>query len=188
MNSIQNWLKDYTNVTDEEFHAINDMTERISFKANEYLIKQGEISDKIGLLIQGVTRVSVTDPKGNEKITRFIFDGEPSIAVDSFFNDVPCFFSSVAIEPCTVIWTDNKRFNEFIQRFPKYNTIIITALTTWMTKDKESNRYLHLVTSKEKYDLMCELHPKIIERVPLKYIASYLGITQYTLSRIRAKK
>ena len=68
------------------------------------------------------------------------------------------------------------------------NTIIITALTTWMTKDKESNRYLHLVTSKEKYDLMCELHPKIIERVPLKYIASYLGITQYTLSRIRAKK
>jgi CRP-like cAMP-binding protein len=188
MVTIHNWLKDLVNVTEEELSVINEITETTFINANEVILKQGQISNRIGLLLQGATRTVFTDIEGNEKNLAFMFEGEPLAVIDSFLNRIPCSVSSITIEPSTIIWTDYERFISFTNRFPKYNTFIINALAKWFADGKNCMEYLHKSSAKERYDMMCKLHPKIIERVPLMYIASYLGITQHTLSRIRTQK
>jgi hypothetical protein len=87
-----------------------------------------------------------------------------------------------------IIWTDLERYTSFTSKFPQYNKVLISALAKWFAEGKDRMEYLHQPSAKAKYERMCQLQPKIVERVPLKYIASYLGITQETLSRIRGNK
>ncbi|MFN8285261.1 MAG: Crp/Fnr family transcriptional regulator [Chitinophagales bacterium] len=188
MEAVKNWLKDLVEVTDEELEAINDIVETTLVKPNEVVLKQGDIADKIGLLVQGAVRTYFTDTNGNERTISFAFEGDPMIAISSFFNRTPANLACSTLEPTLFVWTDYERYNSFVNRFPHYNTVALTALGRGLGQDKYRLEYLHLTSAKERYDGMCAMHPKIIERVPLKYIASYLGITQETLSRIRAKK
>ncbi len=188
MVTIQNWLKDIANATDEELEVINEITETISVKANEVILKQGEVSNKMGFIVQGSTRTYFTDKDGNEKVVAFAFEGQPLISVDSFLSQIPSSVTSVTMEPCVFIGTDYKRFISFINKFPRYNTVIMNGMVQWFAEGKDRMEYLHQSSAKARYDTMCLIHPKIIQRVPLMYIASYLGITQHTLSRIRGKK
>lgn len=188
MVTIHNWLKDLVNVTEEELSVINEITETTFINANEVILKQGQVSNRIGLLLEGATRTVFTDIEGNEKNLAFAFEGEPLAVIDSFLNRIPSTVSSHTIEPSTIIWTDYERYTAFLDKFPRYNTFMLSALTNWFAEGKNRMEYLHKNSAKDRYDMMCKLHPKIIERVPLMYIASYLGITQHTLSRIRAKK
>lgn len=188
MVTIQNWLKDLINVSDEELNAIYEITETTHVKANEVIQKQGQVSMRIGLLLKGAVRTYFTDNQGNEKVVGFVFEGQPLIVVDSFLNQLPSSVSSVTLEPSVIVWTDRERYTTFINKFPKYNTVLIAALAKWFSESKNHMEYLHQPSAKAKFERMRQLQPKIIDRVPLKYIASYLGITQETLSRIRGKK
>jgi CRP-like cAMP-binding protein len=188
MLTIQHWLQEFVQVTDDEIEAIQAIIETAELNANEAILKQGHVSSRIGLLVQGAVRTYFTDKQGNDKVVGFVFEGQPLIAVDSFFNQLPSSVSTVTLEPCVIVWTDLERYNAFITKFPKYNKVLISGLAKWFAEGKDRMEYLHQPLAKDKYDKMCELHPKIIERVPLKYIASYLGITQETLSRIRGQK
>ena len=188
MEAVQQWLKELVNITDEELAFINDITETTTANANEVVIKQGQIANRIGLLLQGALRSYAIDNDGNEKTLRFTFEGQPLIVMDSFFVQVPSTLTSVTLEPAVIIWTDYERYSAFVNKFPRYNLVFIEGLAKWFAKDKARLDYLNQSTAKAKYDKMCQSDPKIIQRVPLKYIASYLGITQETLSRVRGKK
>jgi CRP-like cAMP-binding protein len=188
MTTIHNWLEDFIKVSDEELAEINKITETTEVKANEVVLRQGQVSDRIGLLLKGALRTYFTDSQGNDKVVGFAFEGQPLIAVDSFFNQLPSSVTSVALEPCVIIWTDLERYTSFTSKFPQYNKVLISALAKWFAEGKDRMEYLHQPSAKAKYERMCQLQPKIVERVPLKYIASYLGITQETLSRIRGNK
>lgn len=188
MITVQQWLSNFVNVTEEELAAINDITETTTLKANEIVLKQGQVSSRIGLLVQGATRTFYTDTAGNERTIYFAFEGQPLIVVDSFLHQLPSSVSSATLEPCVIVWTDYERFTSFMQKFPKYNTVLLSGIAKWFAENKGRLEYQSQLTAKAKYDMLCKLEPHIIERVPLKYIASYLGITQETLSRIRAAK
>jgi CRP-like cAMP-binding protein len=188
MITIQDWLRQLVAVTDEELEVINEITETTLVKANEMILQQGQVSNRIGLLVQGATRTVYTDKESTEKTLSFCFEGEPLAVVDSFLQKTPSAVSAYTLEPSVIIWTNYEGFSTFTGKFPRYNTIMLNALAHWFANSKARMEYLHLRSAKERYDTMCQLHPKIIERVPLMYIASYLGITQQTLSRIRGKK
>lgn len=188
MITVKDWLEDLVSVTDEEWLAIQAITETNALKANEVIVQQGRPGDKIGLLVQGAVRTFFTDTNGHEKVVNFSFEGEPLILMDSFFNQMPSAVSSVTLEPSVVIWTDLARYSAFVAQYPRYNAVLISALSRWFAEGKSRMAYLHQPSAAGRYAAMCALHPKINERVPLKYIASYLSITQATLSRIRAKR
>lgn len=188
MITVKDWLEDLVSVTDEEWLAIQAITETNAFKANEVIVQQGKPMDKIGLLVQGAVRGFYTDSSGHEKVVNFSFEGEPLALLDSFLHQLPSAVSCATIEPSVVVWTDLARYSAFVAQYPRYNAVLISALARWFAEGKSRMEYLHQPTAAGRYAAMCALHPKINERVPLKYIASYLSITQATLSRIRAKR
>lgn len=59
MITIHNWLKDLVNVTDEELSVINEITETTFINANEVILKQGQVSNRIGLILEGATKNNI---------------------------------------------------------------------------------------------------------------------------------
>jgi CRP-like cAMP-binding protein len=114
MLTIQQWLQEFVQVTDEELEAIQAIIETTELNANEVILKQGQVSSSIGLFVKGAVRTYFTDTQGNDKVVGFIFEGQPLIAVDSFFNQLPSSVTTVTLEPCVIVWTDLERYNAFI--------------------------------------------------------------------------
>lgn len=188
MTIFQLWLSELTNVSEEELKFINEITESIALTAGEVIIRQGQNSNKIGFLMKGAIRSFYIDKDGNEKTVSFVFEGQPLILVGSFIGKTPSLVSVITLEPSEILWTNHDQYASFMNKFPKYNAVFIEGLAKWMDENKQRMEYLNQSSAKAKYEMMCAVDPKIIQRVPLKYIASYLGIAQETLSRVRAKK
>jgi len=155
--------------------------------ARKVLLHEGEVADTIYFIKKGCLR-QWFNKDGKDITFQFFFEGQPVASIDSFLNNQPSLFAIESIESSSVIMVNRKVFNElheksiefrrefeeyFFQRFRNYAQLFLSRI-----KDSPSERY---------YDLL-KNHPEIIRRIPQHYIASYLGITSVSLSRIRNKK
>ena len=125
---------------------------------------------------------------GKDVTFQFFTENMAVASIESFFNQTPSLFYIEAIEECEVMVIDKTTFDELLQSVPDMKDDFITFLT------KRFQNYAHLFLSRikdtpeERYHELLKLHPEIVQRVPQHYIASYLGITPVSLSRIRNRK
>ncbi len=151
------------------------------------LLHEGEIANKIYFIKKGCLR-EWFNKDGKDITFQFFFEGQPVASIDSFMNNKPSLFTIESIEPSIIIsiikadFTElliiypefKDRFQDFIfQRFRNYGQLFLSRI-----KD----------TPQERYEDLIKNHSEIIKRVPQHYIASYLGITPISLSRIRNRK
>lgn len=161
------------------------MEKKISAKT--VLLHEGEISNTIYFIKKGCVR-EWFNKDGKEITFQFFFEGQPVASIDSFINQAPSLFSIESIEPSIVLSiakTDfeklielhpelREKLSEFIfRRFRNYSQLFLSRI-----KDKPQERYEDLIKN----------YPDIIKRVPQHYVASFLGITPISLSRIRNRK
>lgn len=158
--------------------------EEIDFKKNDYLIKKGKVANYYYFLETGFLRSYTIDTEGNDISTKFFSKNDIVIDWHSYFLKKPCKESIKAVTPgkCWKISFSNfmKLFN--IEAFREVgrtrlinNYFELKNHSISVIADQAKDRYLNLI--KEK--------PSIIQNVPLKHIATYLGITDTSLSRIR---
>ena len=151
------------------------------------LLREGEISKQAFIIKKGCLR-QWYNKNGKDITFQFFFEGQGVASIDSFLSSQPSMFTIESIEPSIIysvskanfeklyrLYPDIKNeFQEFLfQRFRNYSRLFLSRI-----KD----------TPKERYDDLIKNHPEIIRRVPQHYIASYLGITPISLSRIRRRK
>jgi CRP-like cAMP-binding protein len=133
-------------------------------------------------------RVYYTDDNGKEFTTAFRFENQPVFPVDSFTQQTPSPTNAVTLEPTELIWTSHSEFFDFLQTFPNYQKALLKMLSESLPLQSEQTKLLNISSSAERYKMFCKLRPDVIQRVPLKYISSYLGMSLETLSRVRAGK
>jgi len=151
------------------------------------LLHEGDIANEIYIVKEGCLR-EWFNKDGKDITFQFFFEGQPVASIDSFINQKPSLFTIESIEPSTLISIEKKEFNkllvtspdfkdrfqEFIfQRFSDYGQLFLSRI-----KDSPVERYEDLIKT----------HPEIVRRIPQHYIASYLGITSVSLSRIRNRR
>ncbi|WP_163718571.1 Crp/Fnr family transcriptional regulator [Mangrovibacterium lignilyticum] len=151
------------------------------------LLHEGDVSNEIYIVKEGCLR-EWFNKDGKDITFQFFFEGQPVASIDSFINQKPSLFTIESIEPSTLITIERKEFNQLLvtspdfkdsfqdfifQRFSNYGQLFLSRI-----KDSPVERYEDLITT----------HPEIIKRIPQHYIASYLGITSVSLSRIRNRR
>ena len=151
------------------------------------LLREGEISTHLHFIKKGCLRMWF-NKDGKDITLQFFFEGQGVASIDSFLSNQPSLFTIESIEPSVLlsITKDNSGqlskcypelkngFQEILfQRFRNYAGLFLSRI-----KD----------TPRERYEDLIKNHPEIIQRVPQHYIASYLGITPISLSRIRNRK
>lgn len=162
-----------------------DQFEPIELQKNEFLLKENKISEDTYILESGYIRSFTYDNNG-EEVTTNIFSA-PYFVNDflSFFKQEPGSENFQCLTEC-MLWTmDYQKVQTCFHSYPEFrefgrmmlvtNYSILHARMLGMIKDTAETRYINLMKH----------HPDIFQNIPLKIIASYLGITDSSLSRIR---
>jgi len=161
-------------------HLIKEKT----IPAKTILLNEGEISRNGYFIKQGCLRLWF-DNKGKDITFQFFFEGEAVSSVESFRSGEPSLFSIESIEPTTVYVISKKSFEQIFVNDPVYVPLLQETMVKRMSH--YSRLFMSYIknTPEERYRELLKNHPHIIKRVPQHYIASYLGITSVSLSRIR---
>lgn len=151
------------------------------------LLNEGEIANKVYFIKKGCLR-EWFNKDGKDITFQFFFEGQPVASANSFMNNTPSIFTIESIEPSILLSINKADFNEIISTIPEFKDGFQKHLIQRF--GNYSQLFLSRIkdTPQERYSDLIENHPEIIRRVPQHYIASYLGITPISLSRIRNRK
>lgn len=172
-------------LTAEDLEKIFGAHKKITFNKGDFLLKKGEVANAYFCLENGLIRSYVYDYNGNDITTGFIGENEIAIDVVSLFHRIPtveyfqaltdCECYAIDLETFQVLYHSIKGLNEWGRAWMSESLFQLKQRTISMITDSASARYVKLQSD----------HPQILQQSPLKFIASYLGITDTSLSRIR---
>jgi CRP/FNR family transcriptional regulator, anaerobic regulatory protein len=156
-------------------------------KKKEHFLKEGEVCRSVGFIKEGCIRLYYL--RDGEDITKdFNFETNFCGSHASFSTQQPSRFNIVAVED-VILYEINRR--DLYALYDKYKSFerLGRLLMEKMFDRKEQRESSFLLDDAEKrYEDLLKAYPQIVQRIPLKYIASYLGIAAETLSRLRAAK
>jgi CRP-like cAMP-binding protein len=185
---IIDFLSGHVKITTEEMEKMLSIIHFSAWPKNEVIQKEGDIPRTLAFILKGAVRTYYVDDKGHEHTVNFTFENQPLVAFDSFANQTPAGVSALTLEPTEIIYTSHAEFFGFMESFPRYEPVIRNIMGQYLVLESEHSKLLRINPARERYEALCKARPELIARVPLKYIASYIGMTLETVSRIRAGK
>lgn len=181
------YLQSFRLFTDLEIKQFLELSQTIVLKKGDFFIDENEICDSFGFIKTGIFRSFYYSNNAEEITYCFTFPNHLLMAYSSFISGKKSDEIIQALTDSEIIIVSKSSLNALSKSNPKWVEFLkITAereyveLEKWIfnhQKDKAQQRYLDLITKQPNY----------IQQIPLKYIASYLGVTQRHLSRIRAQ-
>ncbi len=172
-------------LTPLDLEQIFEVHQKVCFKKGDFLLKKGEVANCYFCVETGLIRSYVYDFNGNDITTGFIGQHEIAIDVVSLFHRIPtveyyqaltdCECYAIDLSSFQVLYHSIRGLNEWGRAWMADNLFQLKQRTISMITDSASMRYQRLQSQ----------HPQILQQAPLKFIASYLGITDSSLSRIR---
>lgn len=187
-SAIIQFISAHAVISDVEKERMAEIMHFASYKKNEVVLQQGEIPHKIAFIIKGALRIYYVDDSGQEQSINFIFENQPFVPFDHFANQTPSLVAVMALEPTEVVWTTHTEFFGFLSTYPKYEPALRKVLSQHIVLENEHFKLLRINPARDRYEALRRLRPELLTRVPLKYVASFLGLTLETLSRVRAGK
>lgn len=175
----------FTPLPEEDGALILSAFEPRTYKEGETLFKGGRVCREMFFIRNGVLRIVMVNDKGVDVTHFFLTENRICTILNSFNNEVPAGESIQAACDTEVLAISRERLFELYGRLP-YLQGLITRITQQWLLDKIATRNAYLgEDSAARYRLFLERQPDIALRVSLKDVASYLGITPQSLSRIR---
>ncbi|WP_431164766.1 Crp/Fnr family transcriptional regulator [Tenacibaculum halocynthiae] len=186
MNQIRNSLNEISNISDADWNYFSSKLKKIEFNKKETILSNGQTENYLSFVENGILRLYI--PKVDNDITfGFVFKNSFISAYDSFLTQLPSEYYIETLVKTTLwrltfddlnkIYRNTKIGNEIGRKNAEKLFLIKSKRELSLLKDTPEKRYLNLF--KER--------PQLIKQIPLKYIASYIGITPQALSRIRRR-
>lgn len=156
-----------------------------SFARKGYLLKAGHISRNIYFIEQGLVRCFYM--LGDRDISAwFMKEGDVIVSVDSFFGQVESAEFIQALEDTLVHYISYDELEDIYRRFLVFNIHGRKVLTHYYRLSEQRTISLRSKKAKERFAYLNRYQPELLQRVPRKYLASYLGVTEATLSNINS--
>ena len=185
MKNIINKIKQVYPVSDEALQALQDNLEERYYPKDTCVVQSGVTDRLVYFIEEGITR-SVFYHNGEDTTTWFSQEGDITFGMDSLYYKQPSIESIETLSDCKMYVID--KLNEL---YEKYIDIANWGRILHQDVNKElSHMFVERLqlTPKERYEQFNRHYPGLINRVKLKYVATFLGISIYTLSRVRADK
>ncbi|MGZ3838580.1 MAG: Crp/Fnr family transcriptional regulator [Flavisolibacter sp.] len=152
---------------------------------NEFHLKEGRICHQYLFLEKGFIRAFAHDTEGHEVTTDFYGENQVVFEVSSFFNRTLSKENHQALTDCEGWVITYDQLNRLFHTLPEFRDFGRSILVKGFTALKKRMLSMITETAEERYSQLLQTAPEIFQKAPLKYIASYLGITDTSLSRIR---
>ena len=179
------YLRKFIELTDEEFQkSILPICKIRRFDKKQLLIKGGEVENYINFILSGLVRKYYY--RGKEEInTQISYEGHIIHSVESFHSRQPSEYYVEAIEPCRVLSIAYQDLEELMKNSHKMEHLGRVVTThTLVLRDRYQMQLVKL-TPRERFLDFVTRNPELLQRVPQKYLASYLNIKPETFSRFK---
>ena len=152
---------------------------------NSMLLRNGQVCYEFHFLVKGLARVFYYKD-GRDITAWFTSEGGIVSAIDSLFTGIPSMYNIELLEDCEVYSLNYDKLEPIFEAFPTVERLGRLIVTHNYLLLDERMKLFAFCTAEERYARLIEQIPNILQRVKLGHIASYLGISQEHLSRIRA--
>ncbi len=174
-------------INDAVVDYINKHTFSMNIEKGQFLVKTGEICRHLYLIRKGVIRAYIKD--GTKEITTWITAENEIVTSIRGFNLQEASLENIqAIEDCSLVCAEYETLQYMYEYFPEMNIVARKILEQYYGDAEERAFISRIPNAGKRYRHFIETKGDLANRIPLKYIASYLGMTLETLSRIRGKK
>ena len=152
---------------------------------NDFLLKEGKVCNEYFFLENGFMRAFAHDIDGNDVTTNFYSGNQVVFEVSSFFNHTPSKENIQATEDCEGWYITYEELNHLFHSLYEFRDFGRAILVKGFSALKVRMLSMITETAEQRYDTLLKTNPEIFQHAALKHIASYLGITDTSLSRIR---
>jgi CRP-like cAMP-binding protein len=180
-------LTEKVNFSPEELDIIRDHITPKKLRKKQYLLQEGDVCKFIAFVEKGAMRSYTVDEKGTEHIIQFAIEGWIISDLYSFLTEEPATYNIDALEGSELVLINKSAHEKLLKLMWNYETYIRLELTSAYVAMQR--RITSIISSplNERYAAFNALYPEIVQRVPQHMVASYMGLTPETLSRIRRR-
>lgn len=188
MKNIRAYIEETVTVNDEDWQLFASKLIKRDFKKKEKLLEVGQTENYISFIETGIARFLIPKEEKEKEITfGFCFENEFISAYDSFLTHEPSLYQIEALTDMT-IWSISFKDLQDVYKQSFVGNVIgrLSSERLFLIKSKREQSLLN-ETAEQRYLNLFTERPNLIKEIPLKYLASYIGVTAQALSRIRKR-
>lgn len=181
-------IKKHISLSPEEELFFTSILVPVKLKQGEFVEKARDVTRQFIHVQSGCLMTYYTDNEGNDQVIQFATAGWWTGDLHSLTKQEPSIYSTRALADSEILLLPKVRMEELLERYPKFERffriMFQNSLVTHQTRIIEA----FSLSAEERYANFLKRYPQLEQYVPLKYIASYLGMTPEFLSKIRRKR
>lgn len=178
-------LEEKVNLSPEEKELIKTFFKPKKLKKKQFVVVEGHVCNYLTFVSKGLLKAYNVDDKGNEHINQFSPEGWWTSDMSSFFSGGISFYTIDAIEDSEVLLITKEDFEKLTIQIPIMDRYFRLLFQNSLITKERRLISSHTHTAEEKYRQFVENKPDLIKRIPQNLLASYLGLSAETLSRLK---
>lgn len=155
---------------------------------DSFYFRQGEAVDELAFVVKGLLYNFYTNSQGEDYVKYFVKEGEVVSCYSSVLQGIPANFSSLTLEPTTLVTLKYKDLKSLFQRHSCWQEMARVYTEKLYIEKEEREQHFLMANARTRYQDFVKAKPQLLQRVPQYLIASYIGISPVSLSRIRSQK
>lgn len=184
---LTSYIKSKISLTDNDLNIILSYFKPMKLKRNELVLTNGQSSQRTFFVTKGCLRIFFINEEGTDSTRYFAFENQFATALVSFITSEPSDEFIQAVEDSEVYYITHKSFYHLLDIIPQWEKFYRIYLEiAYVTNTKRLMSFL-MQDALEKYRQLLDENPIIVRRLSNKLVASYLNISQETLSRLKSK-
>lgn len=186
-DTFRKYLQDKIGLTDRDYDLIESVSLFKKFRKRQYLLQAGDVCRFNAFVLKGFLRLYYLDDKGHEHIMQFAPENYWTGDRESMDSGLPSKYDIDAIEDSEILLLKKEDFDMLRKTVPAFNEFVNDTLKKNVVVLQERIHASISLSADEKYNNFILKFPSISNRVPLHMVASYLGVSAETLSRVRSQ-
>lgn len=184
---MRTMLEERFNTNLAEWDRFLDFFHLQELNEGDHWVRAGEPCEEFFFISEGILRLYYVDHDGNEVNEGFYDEGEMLGPISSFVKGTPCPYYIQALEPANLVVANYNQFHAYGHDDPELLRFEITFMHELFVRNAKRDAKRLLNNGEQRYKWFCKEYPHFLERIPQYHIASFLGMTPVSLSRLRKK-
>jgi len=185
MKSLTKYLLEFGTFNSQQLELIQQHTTMRSLRKGEYFSEAGNISKEIAFVNKGIFRICYYNKDGDEITKYFVEENNFAVDVNSYFNNIASSEYIQAITDMELIIFSDQSMKLLSNTILIWDNVVNKIANKAMLEKFNKTSLMLAEDATTRYVNFHNRFPSIVNRIPLSYLASYIGVTKYSLSRIR---
>ena len=183
---LYNKINTIVSVHEKEFQHFKSLFSTKKLRKRQYFLQEGDVCKYQAFVVKGIMRSYTIDEKGGEHILQFASEGWWAADLSSYLTGEPSFLNIDALEDVELLLLTKPSWEQAMKEIPSLEHYFRIIIQNHLVATQKRLLQSLAETADEKYSRFLQTYPECVQRLPQHQIASYLGITRETLSRIRS--